>query len=1460
MIKNNLKYIVLLLILYLLWAIALPFAFKCNVKNIQSTIQKTTGYNLMLSDAKLCTASVLRAKIVASEISILNKDNSKVLAIQSPIINIRVLPLLIGKVHIRTFEAKNIETSLTLKDDLYLGDYLIKIPDKKINTKIDRIKINKYNLSLVDKKSKTPISLVGNDFYYKETFNNIFTSGKNELFIKSQKSVANFDIKIPKKKLIRYSKVNLIISNLQLKPFTNIVQEFVPEITSMRGNINILCNNSSLKADIIDVAIITKDSAKSVYFPKEFKINSDFYLKSNKLYINELEAGGGNIHFGLSGEVDNFSSKKPNLDLKIDMPKSDAREIALILPPVIVPQFNVYKLKQHPFYGVGEAELRVKGKAPEPNVYGTVRVSEAYMIKPIKNAKKATINLNYEKKRFNMDVIVPTSPTETVYVTGDIDSYGDNDCDMRIRSSKSIDLETAQFVLNPLHEVLQFLMGPVPIMKLKGIGNIDIQVVGSKKDPHIWGDFNFINTDASFNDVHNLVLKNSTGNLNFNDQNARFITESGTINGQPATIDGRCNLFGKLDFDVIGKNQPLSNLLKTVQTSPMLDPIKSMLPPVEKANGNIDLILKLTGQLLDINDIRFNENLFAEGLITLKNNSIRIQGLRAKGLSGNIKFKNLDISLDVKSVFDEISKIDVFGDIKNGVANISVHSDRMNVSEFVKHQYKELDDCFVSLNAKYNGQIDKIELNKINCVSHILKDNKPVKNIKLFTGNLILNNGRLKLSNVYGFIKENPFNLNLTADNLSEDLTKAKFNGNLSIKNFDIRALNICKNINILPSNIISQLRNLDILYGNTDIIATVKNNTINAKINLNNINTNYKFKKTPKSDFMSISTKLINGQIVIKNNKMFINKMNFLVDDMPVLVYGTVENIFKDSKFDIHLNSKLLQKVFDNYWNVDTIYPIKVRGDILLGTHITGTKNKINTKVDLKLENNSSVYYMGATVGDTENPITVNTDLDILSNNIIRLNKFQYSKLISSQNNKQNIFPFVIIKGGLNYRDNKFYNFNNLTIKTEAPTDARIFNVIFRKPIIKQGQFTSDIKISGTYNSPKILGDMNIVNLNIPVLNTAMKEIAFDFTPQDIYIKSIGEVLSNKIKFDAKIKNNLSNSIIAEKVNVTLNHLNINTLISELQQIELKGFNEKKMIGKTITSSTGTIPIECHNLNVLAEAVTVKNLEAKNLVANCSLDKKMMFTVNNFGFDIAEGKINGGMKFNLLNNLFNMKMKATNVNANELLIAVFDLPNQIYGDLTGEIELSADGTTPLSSKETLSGKAIFVVKDGRMPKLGSLEYLLRAGNVFKSGITGITINSILDLVSPLKSGNFSSIDGDINIKDGIAEKIEIHSTSKDLNLFIKGNYNFVTDITDMKVFGQLSKKISTVFGTVGNLSLNSLFNTIGINLSDDAQLVNELNKIPGIELSNNAYRKFVVKIYGNSDSEDNVQSFKWIK
>ena len=121
-----------------------------------------------------------------------------------------------------------------------------------------------------------------------------------------------------------------------------------------------------------------------------------------------------------------------------------------------------------------------------------------------------------------LDVFVPTSEGQSVDVNGMVLIDGTKYSELNIKSTNAVLLEPAQEILNPLHEILKFQLGPVPIMKVAGVGNIDLRSAGKKIDPHIWGKINFKNVTASFNEIHNLELHNGSGEVVFNNTQTTF--------------------------------------------------------------------------------------------------------------------------------------------------------------------------------------------------------------------------------------------------------------------------------------------------------------------------------------------------------------------------------------------------------------------------------------------------------------------------------------------------------------------------------------------------------------------------------------------------------------------------------------------------------------------------------------------------------------------------------------------------------------------------------------------------------------------------------------------------------------------------------------------------------------------------------------------------------------------------
>ena len=1430
-------------IFYTIWLLVLPLCFRVFEKPLTSAVKKKTG--IKIERLRIYTNITPSLKIKAGKIAMPDNHGSSPADLSSLKLDIGFFP----KIHITSIGLKNADLTVSLKDKLYLGDFPIEINN---DLKPDKIKTEKFKINIYENGNLHKIN--GENIYYKNRKKTFILKGNLDFISEGSLSKADFDINLPKNNSRRKAKLNVNLKNLNLVPFSSFVSHFAAsDIVKTQGTINLVSTAESTHTVLKDVKIIYKDNNKSMIFPEKFEINSKHRIIKDTLETESLSVVSDGINCEFQGVIKNIYSKTPLFDLKSSVSVSDMRKGALILPPLITPDINIPKLKEYPFYGRMKGELKIKGLFPNPDIFGNLAVSDGVLIKPILNASKnADININFAGQKLFLNVTVPAGGREMVYVTGDITIYGEKYAHLKIKSTPAVDLKTAEFVLNPLHEILCFIIGPVPIMNITGKGNAELYIEGTKKDPHIWGDFNFKNASASFNQISNLTLQNASGSLKFNNQTAHFINKTGSVHSKPAKIDGTCTLFGDLDFNVTLNGQNLSDLTSTISTSEMLAPVKSLVPPISDIKGRCDFNLNLKGKIPDINYVEVNKNIFPKGHITLIDNSLTLHGVKLKNIKGKIFYDKSDCTFDLESTLTAQSKAKAKGCIKNGIADIAVNAPRLSVNELIPEISKYIGNLYVKLNAKYKGSIDKIEPGGVSAAVEILKNNS-------ISGKITLNNSNLNIENLKGRITQIPFNLNLNIKNIgkkSVNLENAKFNGEFNCGEFNLSTINYIKNAHILPLNLQNELDKINFVYGNANVKAVVKNNRLNSLIKMNTVKFDYKAYENEEKP-VTVPVKLINGEIAVKNNAMFLNKFNGLIDNMPIFLSGRVDNLYKNPKYSVKLSSKLVQNVFDKYWNAYNIYPVKMTGDIIYSSLISGDRNSVHIQTNLRMEENSSIYYMGVTAGDTVNPITVDFDAIAGKNGEITVNSLKYNKLISSQNNRKNSLPLVSVSGRIK-KSGEVYLFKDLAVKTENPANANFFNVIFKKPTIKQGQFTSDLIINGTSAAPKIIGSFDVKNMEMPYLNTTVKELSLDFKPDFIHVNARGDILSNYITVNGKIKNHLVPPYKISDTDIYTNDFDINQSVNKLKQIELNGLSSA--ISADIGNENILNSVMFDNLKIRAGNIKVKNIRASNLEAVCSLDEKMQLRAESFKFNTAKGIITGHAGYNVLNNFMKMELNAKDVDANELTLALFDLPNQISGSLTGHIEFNCNAKDDKTKAETLTGEGTFSVTDGKMPKLGSLEYLLKAGNLFKGGITSLSMNGIIDIITPMKTGEFSNINGRLSIKDGIAKTIEINTHGKDLNLYMTGMLNLNTRVAEMKVFGQISRKISTVLGAAGNISLNTLFNKIpGISLDKDSPFLNDLNKIPGIELSNKASRKFVVEISGDIDGEDFVKSFKWI-
>jgi hypothetical protein len=295
--------------------------------------------------------------------------------------------------------------------------------------------------------------------------------------------------------------------------------------------------------------------------------------------------------------------------------------------------------------------------------------------------------------------------------------------------------------------------------------------------------------------------------------------------------------------------------------------------------------------------------------------------------------------------------------------------------------------------------------------------------------------------------------------------------------------------------------------------------------------------------------------------------------------------------------------------------------------------------------------------------------------------------------------------------------------------------------------------------------------------------------------------------------------------------------------------------------------PIIIDKGKLVTDEFIYEGLLCKNFTADISVLKDWFCNINNMHMNITTGEMKGDLAYNFYTTDMYGTIEAKNVLANAIATTFFNLPNEIYGDLNGVVSFTTRGLTEEEIFKNLSGSAEFNLLDGRMIRMGSVEYMLKIANMLKGGLTTLNLNALVNIVAP-KTGFFDSIDGEIQIQKGIITTDKITFSSKNLELFLTGVYDINNSNINGTIIGQIpkeSKDSIITLGFLGEISLNSLKRKVTKQLKkdEDVFLFNPLSYLGSISYLNkdtSNYRFFLVLLEGNLYNDNYVKSFKWIK
>lgn len=1474
---------------------------------IETFIKKQTGLDLVLDKPSFKTMPDLSVVIKADLLSLsVKSENKEFLSAKNPNLRVRILPVLFKRVSIASFQSDDLRVSFS-RDEKSIFDFEKYIPKDiklplKINFSRTKVLIGTFRASFVDLKNKKEVEINSNKFKIYNYTDSKFLHADLESSLKvctlgsNSCNTTNFAVKsklkFPLNKNLdsRENALNVAVKNFRLDCFKDYLKEFTGvEFSDFNGTVNFAIKTDEKKRDRAYLVDFDTNDIK-IKFPYNGKNNSivldgqslgrlSFAAYKNELVLGESYFSTDNASASVAGKILKYKTKKPQLDLKLKINDSDFLKFIKIIPA----GFVVYKtdvinelLKANP-YARMQGELDILGNYTKPDVYGKLKIYDIYLFERPKGFDTAVALCEFKKDRVYVDVNVPAPDSQFVKVKGYSELYGKQAGEYDIVSSDRVNLAYAHKYLIPVQRVIGFKLGPLPYMKIDGIGKIHIKAVGTIYDALVNGKFFGENITTSLSGL-NMQLQDGRVELDFNGKVIEIVNTSAKAADGTFLLSGTADDYGNLDIKSELKNISAAKLADIAKTSELIKQKTGDLSILKSASGRADMTVIFKGKAQSLEGLDFLKYIMPEGSILFKNVSAAIKpNVLIEAINGTIQFKE-DYVLNITSLYKG-SKVSLSGVVTPSSDNLMQKGSKLKLKLDTSLSNMEFSSVLQTLREQnYLGDEKlKFALNNspVGAIDFLFDANAKI------LGTIPVEFALDDLSNLSlkgAFVPKNTAkskNISFKSGTYKIDGQKIFIkNSNISLFDTNIICDGIIENIFSKPvlslkfvadSVPLSNLNNM-INYVKAPLVKAVLQDFCNYK-GLANVNVNIR-KNSPsgKITFESASVynkklqsklELKSGLIKLSGNKLILDSLNLTYGDMPLYLNSVILNyLTKKPAFNAMFTTNITESSADRLINPYLLYPLKVKGEIRLKGRIKGGLNNYSLISYLTLPKDTDISFMGANFGDVEYEREFQAKADF-TRNTAKINGTKYTKFIPSQNNKPTPLVMLKIDGKVVSVANKLI-FDNLRINTPNPLTAKFFNVIFKKSVLKQGLFTCDLNLNGDVMLPHATGRINFQNVNMPLYSTKINDMDFVISKNTINANMKGKSFDSDIDIDANIVNKQNFPIVVRELNIKSKRTSLSGLFEGLSQIP-KGSSDI-VPGQPIIFKPQDLVIV--KGNAVANDVELYNIKAQNLKGSFSNPTGLIFNIDNMYFDIAGGSVSSKGKFDFDSLLFNIDSSVENCDANELSESFLGLSNQIYGKANGKINIR--GKIPQNAQDikSINGNIEFSVNDGKMPKLGSLEYLLRAGNLIKSGLFGLTLNNLIEVLTPYKTGEFSAIKGSFKLHDAKINSLEIFSKGKNLSLFIYGDYDIMNDDAEIEILGRLSKNVSNVLGGFGNASLNSLFNAVtGNKLKEGAkkEIIENVNKIPLIELSGDDYRLFVAKIKGRLNSDNYVKSFNWL-
>ena len=397
----------------------------------------------------------------------------------------------------------------------------------------------------------------------------------------------------------------------------------------------------------------------------------------------------------------------------------------------------------------------------------------------------------------------------------------------------------------------------------------------------------------------------------------------------------------------------------------------------------------------------------------------------------------------------------------------------------------------------------------------------------------------------------------------------------------------------------------------------------------------------------------------------------------------------------------------------------------------------------------------------------------------------------------------------------------------------------------------------------------MNMDKVAIPSQRLFIRSGELKTDDNHLHISSNGRYRRSDYDMSGVIINEIKFPIVVKNITLALDTVDVEKYLQVFNNqtpSDKASTDVKTEVAKSIENNTGdtdsddnTQTFDLANLIVEECVLKVKqgfykNIHISDAVANLSLDKHSVLKINADKFNFAEGQTTAKINCDLKNHKYNIWLALIKVNSDLIATTLLNLPKEINGKASGLLDLNTDDSLKLN------GRIQFRVYNGVIAKIGLVQYALNVASLFRNPLTMISLSSLSELVS-VPEGKFDQIDGDIYLKNNIAERMMIKSKAPQLSSFIIGRYDIEKQDAALRIYTKFSNSKKGMYGFLRNISLNALANRIPLSTRNDSNYYSaEISQLPPIDAEDKDCQIFLTKVDGDIVQNNFLSSLKKIK